>query len=91
MTITIWGKKKKTEQYLLKKLTFTNQPSIILNLQSALTFQGTLRYVSQLALAFFQRSFMYHDKHRICLLFLVFLGPHQQHMEVPRLGVQSEL
>ena len=25
------------------------------------------------------------------LLFLVFLGPHPQHMEVPRLGVESEL
>ena len=23
--------------------------------------------------------------------FLVFLGPHPQHMEVPRLGVESEL
>ena len=26
----------------------------------------------------------------VCL-FLVFLGPHPQHMEVPRLGVKSEL
>ena len=25
------------------------------------------------------------------LLFFVFLGPHPQHMEVPRLGVESEL
>ena len=24
-------------------------------------------------------------------LFFVFLGPHPQHMEVPRLGIQSEL
>ena len=24
-------------------------------------------------------------------LFIVFLGPHPQHMEVPRLGVKSEL
>ena len=26
-----------------------------------------------------------------CFLFFVFLGPHWQHVEVPRLGVQSEL
>ena len=27
----------------------------------------------------------------ILFIFLVFLGPHLQHMEIPRLGVQSEL
>ena len=27
----------------------------------------------------------------VCLLLSLFLGPHPQHLEVPRLGVQSEL
>ena len=28
---------------------------------------------------------------KVCGVFFVFLGPHLWHMEVPRLGVQSEL
>ena len=28
---------------------------------------------------------------RVCLFFFFFLGPHPQHTEVPRLGVESEL
>ena len=27
----------------------------------------------------------------VCLFVFVFLGPHPQHMEVPRVGVESEL
>ena len=34
----------------------------------------------------FRTSFIY-----LFFIFLSFLGPHPQHMEIPRLGVKSEL
>ena len=58
-----------------------------------------------MALQFNKQSFI-HFKHQIlqsqdyiyadiyffaCLFVFAFLGPHLQHMEVPRLGVESEL
>ena len=38
-----------------------------------------------------QGWFIFHTPTLVLLLLFVFLGPHPRHMEVPRLGVKSEL
>ena len=40
---------------------------------------------------FFFKNFLSNYFYLLLLLFFVFLGPHQWHMEVPRLGVKLEL